>query len=147
MNYLAEFIADFVSPIHRSRLYYLLSKHHRQDEFIGHFYYDDYLDARYFHEIAPRDQNPDVIYYLMQKMGAPQKCFAISIFKPFGEEVALLDALQETVLLNRAATFILSQSKSRARYLQSSGKATSSPKGLKIEIAKHFCGAPIFCIK
>jgi len=96
LNYLSDFIEDFVAPSQKSRLHYLLSKPKRHEEIGGHLHHSDYLDSRYTRSIAKRDQNADRIYELMTQIGATSPCFTFGV-RTLGYEGELKDILQENV--------------------------------------------------
>lgn len=97
LNYISDFIEDFVTPSSRARLHYLLSKPKRRDEIIGYFHSDEHLDQRYLHPVAPHAQNADKIYEIMRKRGAPSQCFVLSMEDSHKDQVDLKSALDEYV--------------------------------------------------
>lgn len=97
LNLISDFIEDFVAPSRKARLHYLLSKPKRRHQIRDYFYHDEHLDQRCLHPIAARDQNADRIYEIMQSMGAPSRCFVLSMEDAYKDEVNLKDALDEFV--------------------------------------------------
>ncbi len=97
LNFISDFIEDFVAPSVRPRLYYLLSKPKRRDEIISHFHSDAHFDRRYLRSITPHDRNADKIYELMRELGATSKCFAFSMMDSPNGEIGLKAALVECV--------------------------------------------------
>ena len=97
LNYISDFIEDFVASSDRPRLYYLLSKPKRRDEIIGYFHSDAHFDQRYLRAIPPRDQNAVKINETMKELGATSKCFAYSMMDSPNGEVDLKAALYECV--------------------------------------------------
>lgn len=95
LNYISDFIEDFVAPIHRERLYFLLSKPNRREEVIRHFYSDEYFDTRYLHSVTKDKQNADAIYDWMRQQGATSECLGICREPTLNGIVDLKNALKE----------------------------------------------------
>lgn len=111
LNLISDFIEDFVTPSSSARLHYLLSKPKRRSEIRDYFYHDEHLDQRYLHPIAPYDQNADRIYEIMRRMGAPSKCFVLSMEDENKDEVNLKAALDEFVGLCRGTILYCRETK------------------------------------
>lgn len=97
LNLISDFIEDFVLPSSRQRLYYLLSKPKRRHEIINAFHHHGTFDPKYLLPIPPQEQNATGIYKRMKNLGAPARCFALSIMLSPNGEVDLKHALEECV--------------------------------------------------
>ncbi len=97
LNLISALIEDFVAPVHRERLRFLLSKPNRRREVERSFASDSLLDQRFLVGIEPEDNSPEAIYRIMKKWGARSKCFAFGsrslhsshVGQGFGSEIAL----------------------------------------------------------
>lgn len=93
LNFLSDFIEDFVAPSNRLRLHYLLSKPKRRRDVVHDLCYQSLLDERYLHRVGA--SYSDEIYAKMRELGAPELCFVISLADERRGETDLKTALEE----------------------------------------------------
>jgi len=75
------------------------------------------FDPKYLRRIPPSQQNPESLFSLLLRLGAPTQCYVVSEGQFDGREVGLLEALNEVV--GRGMGTILSCVPGKLAYFES----------------------------
>jgi hypothetical protein len=93
------FVENFVQRERRERTLLCLAKPKKRRKFVHEFaHHGTYiLASECLRSIKPSEQNPDSIFAILRRLGAPDTCHVISEGNFDGKEMELLAALNEII--------------------------------------------------
>ena len=114
-----QLIKGFVEPSRHERFIEFLASPRKRSKFTQELAHRKtrFLNSKTLMPIPAKQQDPTSIFSLLQQLGAPSKCYVVSEGPLDGQEIGLLDALDEVV--GRGMGTILSCVPGRLAYFES----------------------------